>query len=296
MFLTSVLASGSSAAVFERRENNILRVCGRSLDTIDVVAQHKLSISNDVAPGDERHFGTTIHRIAHQFHVSDDQLESFCHALIAGFFDHNTYPLSKAPAMASSLVPAMELISKITKTPNIIIKDLSDSQKTYVLQAANMLENRAVYKTKSGKFGLAPNCTEPGDIAVALLGLSTVMILRGADDHTYKVIGESYCQGYMSCEGFLGQLPKTHRLVWVQSERAYGSWPVYYELASGTLSVDDPRSGALPAGWSLKDHEEKHLYHLFIDEKSGDWGVEDPRLSPEVLSARGVDVKYFDLI
>ncbi|KAE9378270.1 HET-domain-containing protein [Stipitochalara longipes BDJ] len=184
MSIANAFASGSSAAIFELKENNGFRVCGRTVETIESVAHHNLSFSNDVAPGDDGHFGTTIHKIACQFRVSGDQLESFCHALVAGFFDHHTYPQSKAPAFASSLVPAMELISKIIETPNINTYDLSASEKLYILQAMNMLLNRSVYNTKGGTFGLAPNCTEPGDIVVALFGLNTALILRRTDGNT----------------------------------------------------------------------------------------------------------------
>jgi hypothetical protein len=243
-----------------------------------------------------KNLGSEIHKIAHPFSVSDNQLEAFCHALVVGCFDHYSYPQTAAMEETPNLVDSIECVSSITRTGNFNIDDLPLSQHKFINRVAEATRDRSVYKTAGGKFGTAPICIEPGDIVVALFGFDTAMILRRADGNTYEVIGQTYCYGYMSCEGFLGLLPNTHRMVWIHDPRDVGLRRAYLHKESGVLEVEDPRLGPLLNGWEIIDHDAQHLHHRFTNKETRETTDFDPRLTPEALLERGVDIQYFDLV
>jgi hypothetical protein len=289
-------ASGNSAPVFEVIEERRFRVCGITIGTLESVARHSIFKDSASAIYTIKDFTAEIHRIAHQFRVSDTQLEAFCDTLCAGLFDHVFYPQATANPDHPNLLQSIECLSRIIETPYFNEAYLSKSDELFINRASSMLRGRSAYNTSGGTFGIAPNSAEPGDIIVVLLGFLSAMILRPFYGNTYKVVGESYCNGYMCCESFLGSLPNTHRMVWLTEKRRAHVYPVYLELDSSTTQVEDPRSGELPKGWKLRDHNEKHMFHHFMNEETGERTVKDPRLSPEALTARGVNVEYFNLV
>jgi hypothetical protein len=294
--LNCELASGLSAPVLEVIDKQRLRLCGIAVATLESICHH--NIWEDSLGGKFTRKGCMreIHKIAHQFRVSNTQLEGFCSALGGGFFtncfppealyQHPTYP---------NLPQAIEFVAGIIETPRFHESDQSRSERVFLVRVAGMLRGRVVYKTSSGAFGIAPKSAEPGDIVAAFLGCYSAMVLRPCDGNTYKVIGESYCFGYSSGEGLLGPLPNTHRMVWVAEENGE-EYPVYLELTSNIPHPTDPRLGELPRGWKLHDHDKKDIFNYFVNEETGEETPLDPRLTPEALKARSIDIEYFDLI
>jgi hypothetical protein len=294
--LTLVLASGLSAPVLEVVDKQRIRLCGIAVATLENICHHNIWENSRGGNFTRRGCMRDIHKIAHQFRVSNTQLESFCSTLGGGFFtncfppealyQHPTYP---------NLPQAIEFVAGIIETPHFHESDLSRSECLFLFQVATMLRSRVVYKTSSGTFGIAPKSAEPGDIVAVFLGCHSAMVLRPCDGNTYKVIGESYCFGYSSGEGLLGPLPNTHRMVWVAEENGEIN-PAYLELASNILHTTDPRLGELPRGWKLDDHDKKDIFNYFVNEETGEETPADPRLTPEALKARSIDIEYFDLI
>jgi len=274
----------------------ILPVCGIILETIESVARYR-TLYDDAGLYTVKHAGKVLHELAQQLRISEKQYEAFCYVLTAGLFDHYTYPQSEAAAFHPNLAAAMEYIINILKTPNFD-RDYNppDSQLKFMEMALDVISNRLLYRTASGTLGMALNCAEPGDIIVALLGFGMTMVLRRGERNTYKVVGESYCYGYMTCEGFLGPLPSTHNFVSIKAKRLGGIRLAFVERGSDTLTVEDPRLGPLPDDWRFVDHDEKHLFHNFANQETGEITRIDPRLLPEALLARGVPLQYFDLI
>jgi hypothetical protein len=289
-------ASGNSAPVFEVIEKQRFRVCGITIGTLESIARHGILEDSASSIYTIKGFTTEIHRIAHQFRISDTQLEAFCDTLCAGLFDHIFYPLATANPNDPNLLQSIECLSRIIETPHFNEAHLSTSHENFINRASSMLRGRLVYNTSGGTFGIAPDFAEPGDIVVVLLGFLSAMVLRPSHGNTYKVVGESYCNGYMCCESLLGSLPNTHRMVWLTEKRRGHVYPVYLELGSSITQVEDPRLGELPKGWKLRDHNEKHMFHHFVNEETGERTVKDPRLTLEALTARGVNVEHFDLI
>jgi hypothetical protein len=58
--------------------------------------------------------------------------------------------------------------------------------------------------------------------------------------------------------------------------------------------MEDPRFGELPDGWKIDFGKRNFL--IFVNKETGKRTEFDPRLRPEALVARGVDIQCFDLI
>jgi hypothetical protein len=288
-------ASGRSAAVLEAIEKGRIRVCDIAVRTLDSIAHHSIWDSA-VAGYTIRDFALEIRGIAHKLTVRDAELGTFCNILCCGAFAEEVYPQSTALPNQPSLRQSIAYVSSIAKTLHFDEAHLSADFQKFVKMAAYMTRGRLVYRTSDGILGVAPTSAEPGDVVVVMFGSRSPMVLRPTHDNTYKVIGESYCYGYMSCEGLLGLLPDTHKIVRLMDKKNRTLHESYLELASGVVQCEDPRLGKLPQGWKLGDHDRMHLQPLFVNEETGEDTWYDPRLTPEALKARGVDVEYFDLI
>jgi hypothetical protein len=239
--------------------------------------------------------GAELYRIAHQLEFSERELEAFCNTICGGVLEDSFYPQSNAPFRLPSLAASMDCMSNIIQACGNITIDNVPTNHGKFFEQSHRVDSRSVYRTSGGTFVFGPLCVEPGDFVVAVLGFDAVMILRWADGNNYKVVGESYCYGYMCCEGFVGSLPNSLRRVWVRGDRGE-VYSAYLEVQSGLLTIEDPRLGTLPPGWKFLEHEDKHFYPEFWNEETGELTGSDPRLQPEVLIARGVKIQYFELV
>jgi len=238
--------------------------------------------------------GAAFYDIAQELRISEPQFESFCHVLTSGLFDHYAYPRSEAQDFYPSLPASMQYIDDLLKSPNFDA-DNNFPDANFMNLAIDVASNRLIYRTVGGALGMAPACAEPGDIVVALLGFATAMILRRGEGNTYKVVGESYCYGYMACEGFLGPLPSTHKFVWINDRSESVLRAGFIQNDSDVPTVEDPRLGPLPDGWKFVYHDKRPFFREFENTETGEITEHDPRLLPEALLARGVAVQYFDL-
>lgn len=156
---------------------------------------------------------------------------------------------------------------------------------------------RSFIATKEGYIGLAPGTTMAGDIVCVLLGCSTPLVLRPTGKGQYKIVGDCYVHGLMYNEAVLGPLPKHFQFVWRFNEKR-GYWPAYLNRKTGKALLEDPRLGPLPEGWRKQSHSAEQAYSLFVKDRESD--VEgtprDPRLTPEALAARNVDLTVFELV
>lgn len=157
--------------------------------------------------------------------------------------------------------------------------------------------NRALISSIEGYLGLAPAEVMPGDIITALLGCDSVMILRPVDDGRYQVIGEGLCRGFLNGEGFLGALPTPIEQLLYSTAR--GEYCVFRNRDTKEFLFGDPRLDKVPLPEDRKKEEyddERKFFSIFVNEKTGErWSV-DPRMTPEVLRTRGVDLKVFELV
>ena len=160
-----------------------------------------------------------------------------------------------------------------------------------------MTLGRAFFRTRNGYIGLAPSSIKSGDQACVVLGCRSPLILRPTDDQRYMLVGECYVDGFMDGEALLGTLPSNWQYVRRYFPDLGQNYDVLMETTTGDIQVEDPRLGPLPVGWHIADHGKKHAYSRFSNEQMGVYGtVEDPRLSPEALKARGVKLQDICLV
>ena len=160
-----------------------------------------------------------------------------------------------------------------------------------------IVKGKASFQTRNGHIGIGPQSIRAGDQACILLGCPALLILRPNDAQTYKVVGEAYIDGFMEGEALLGALPTN----WQRVERHFPELVCYYtafiNVKTGDVQVEDPRLGPLPAGWRTIEHRRKHAYNVFSNEELGVTATyTDPRLSPEALRARGVKLQEIRLV
>jgi len=133
-----------------------------------------------------------------------------------------------------------------------------------------------------------------------LLGCCNPTILRPTHHPgTFQVVGEAYCDGFMSGEALLGSLPNGFEAAhkFIEEEKVY-YWG-FLNSETGIIQGEDPRLSqiSLPTGWKVKNHELKWWQNWVVNDISGeDKGYGDPRLLPESLRERGVEIQRFDLV
>ena len=179
-----------------------------------------------------------------------------------------------------------------------LLKDNGDRVcQRYVESAGYFTEKRVFFTTKEGDIGLAPRRTEPEDVLCIVLGCQSPLVLRAKDSGIYTLVGECYLNGYMDGAGLLGMLPNN----WQRVDRYDPDLKIYFDAFinrdTDFVQVEDPRLGPLPPGWQVADHIYKHVYELYTNEAAGIFNSKfDPRMSPEALKARGIDLQEYRLV
>ncbi|KAI4281776.1 MAG: hypothetical protein L6R38_003431 [Xanthoria sp. 2 TBL-2021] len=223
-----------------------------------------------------------------------DKLRSLCRTLCAAEFREMSTPANPDfPFLEESLKYIMDcddwLRQNSTKPPR--------PHSSYMAHVNGFSSGRVLVTSADGRLGLAPRATKPGDKICVILGCSSPLVLRSDDNgFSHKVVGECYLDGIMTGEALLGELPKE----WTMLQKYYPEYLANYWLfldsTTGQTHVDDPRLGPLPAGWRYKSHKEEDAWNWFVNDGTGEDTVFDPRLEPDMLKARGVELHEFRLI
>jgi hypothetical protein len=102
----------------------------------------------------------------------------------------------------------------------------------------------------------------------------------------------------MNGEALLGPLPPNYDRV-IQRSYSGVSYHAYYNHQAKQVHVENPRLGPLPENWRLKNHDQEHLWHWFVNDVTGEGHKNpgpDPRRTMQALRDRGVDLQDFELI
>jgi hypothetical protein len=169
----------------------------------------------------------------------------------------------------------------------------------------SIFRGRCFFKTQEGFFGVCPEFAREGDVVVVALGIDLPLVLRPVTHQgksCHLVVGACYVSGAMHTELLLGPIPV--------------DWNLNYKNINGCLrqtfadgklvTQEDPRL-PLPPGWRYR-YGSSEIFQQHTEEealKAEMWfeNVEtkeesnfDPRLTPEALRERGVDVQEFVLV
>jgi len=146
--------------------------------------------------------------------------------------------------------------------------------------------------TFKGYVGMGPRATQPGDIVCVVLGCQRPLVLRPAtgeptESPSYVIVGQCYLSGFMHGEALLGKLPERYYAA-VETRDAEDN-SSYTDLTFIDINTD------------ARQWEDPRLSSLGIDlgPYRKEWGLGKPVLvdvEVEVLRAKGVDVRWLDII
>jgi hypothetical protein len=177
--------------------------------------------------------------------------------------------------------------------------EAGDSMKTdaAVRLALGCCAERAFIQTHEGYIGLAPAETRPGDAVAIFLGCSNPLVLR-PEQGRYSIVGESFVYGLEDATKLLGPLPEPWRVI---AKKASSSRVPHYffDPRTGETTREDPRLETLHK-WSRVDREpdgdDPMEFDFFEHQDTGVIVNYDPRLEPEMLEKRGVQLETFILV
>jgi hypothetical protein len=168
----------------------------------------------------------------------------------------------------------------------------------------NMMEQQPgrFFVTDVGLLGCGPPNVLPGDKICVALGYDYPISLRpmnsGDQSTRYRLMGPVYIHGLMEGQALLGSLPSPWESV--ITDRNRGLEFAYHNLQTEEISLQDPRLGDLPTEWEeivQEDEARSNIYvQHFKNKTTGETINSDPRLLPQALKARGVNLETFILV
>jgi hypothetical protein len=182
--------------------------------------------------------------------------------------------------------------------------DMHPYTQRYLRYFRPLATGRSFFITHDGNVGLAPQSIEIGDTIVVILGVDSAMAFRNAENDSFKVVGEAYLDGFTTSEALLGPLKDG----WVRMSRfdegTMAYWGAYFNTITRAIQIADPRLGALPEGWKIREHGEDRVWNWFVKEgeEEGEKQSEferwrsDPRLTAKYLTKMQVAIEEFRLV
>jgi hypothetical protein len=166
----------------------------------------------------------------------------------------------------------------------------------------NTLRGGCFFKTREGLFGLCPESARAGDVVVVGLGVNSPFVLRPVTHEgksCYLVVGAAHLPGLHHAEVFFGSLPPG----WNLRHRLVNEYGILVFTRGDIVTQEDPRV-ALPPQWRYKYIPQPHapnirkemLGFVFENVETNETSAYDPRLTPEALRERGVDLEDFILV
>lgn len=161
------------------------------------------------------------------------------------------------------------------------------------------LPGRVFVMTNEGYIGLAPCGTQTDDVVSVLLGCPLPMVLRSRSVEKCQVVGSGYFHGLMHGEGVLGTLPGGWTCESALTESSFFTESFHHRQTGATTS-NDPHLGQLPLEWGVETESTFSLSTIaepkFVNRVTGEVRDTDPRLTPEAIRQRGVNIQAITLI
>jgi hypothetical protein len=283
------------AAVIDLGEDR-LQVSGLHIATISQVDEFAMPASGLLStPQIISALRTAVNRLG----MRDKLLESntyrkeFCNVITVGrYSESNVPPSSRFPTLEQGASALRHILTDSDTA-------LTPIEEDFYSYAKSFCQARALCATFEERFGLVPKTAQRGDIATVILGCNTPTILRPeTDGSSYAVVGEGYLSGMLNSEVLLGPLPESYEQVAIRDNKKARVWWILMDRSTGSMFVEDPRLGELPAGWERKQHEDERFFTWFVNKETGEelTGGFDPRMTSEGLKQAGVKMQDFVLV
>ncbi len=284
---TGSRATGNSSAVPRCIDGSILEVVGvhsgtvkRSLSPVE---------SSELAVRLREMHGWDLNSKADPAHESHRR--NIAWIVSMGNFQERL-PGSRFPALTSSRA-FMEKVMAYGYYDDSIS---DDDRRLYGEQMEGALCQRNCIETDTDRIGVGPG--QVGDRVYCLLGYWSPLLLRPVADGKFRVVGDCVVAGLMDGEAILGpsQLPWTVQLHLIDGDFR----TKHVNLENGMMMQEDPRLPALSEQWERVEVEHTADDPMFVDHfrdritgQTQNW---DPRLAPDVLRARGVQLETVRLV
>jgi hypothetical protein len=301
--LELLFASGSSCPEISHQDH-IIRVTGVDIATVVDSCEfaHSNPLNQDAANSTEVNMRITekkllrvLTRLCPQRALTSEDIGSLCRTLIAGRFGRDVDPPTSAAISFEDAREALEAWIRM-RFQDLPCATATGKWLQYLQSTAGWCAGRAVFKSSTGHFGIAPRTTQKNDKIIVLLGCRSPLVLRPSGSY-FQIVGEAYCDGFMNCEALLGPLPMGMQVVPELDFEAGVAYMAYRNTAAGEMQVEDPRLGPLPEGWVKHEHQHDHLVNIYSNTNGdGTPNFQDPRLTAHCLRERGVPLQMFEIV
>ncbi|OQV06672.1 hypothetical protein CLAIMM_11213 [Cladophialophora immunda] len=169
-------------------------------------------------------------------------------------------------------------------------------------RALRLFQGRRYFVTDRGYIGLGPAGCEVGDIICVFLGYDAPVLLRtqSGNPKTFALIGDAFVYGLHDATALLGQIPSPWRVQVFEDDAGYLTAYRFFNPQTNVLSDEDPRLRPLEQ-WTRvtgppRTADDPVIFQWFQHNQTGETIKHDPRLNPEALIARGLNVDTFCLV
>jgi hypothetical protein len=182
--------------------------------------------------------------------------------------------------------------------------EITDSPAYKAWYTNNMIDQQPgrFFITDQGQLGCGPPNVLLGDKICIALGYDYPILLRptslGDQSTRYRLMGPVYIHGLMEGQALLGPLLSPWDFVITNQDHRFGI--SYHNRQTDEVILQDPRLGVLPIEWEeiVQEDEARSKIHVqhFRNKTTGEIINSDPRLLPQALTARGVNLETFVLV
>ncbi|KAK1753786.1 heterokaryon incompatibility protein-domain-containing protein [Echria macrotheca] len=164
---------------------------------------------------------------------------------------------------------------------------------------------RVLMTTNEGYIGLGPDGTQPGDIVCVVLGCDRPLVLRRRSDGSFLFLGKAFVYGLHDAIALLGPLPSPWSVqILVYPPSYHRNMYRFFNAETKEVSMEDPRlePSSLWERIAEEDLEREltgddpEVCSFFRNKDTGETMDSDPRMLPDALRARGVDLQGFTLV
>lgn len=288
--LSEQLSSGISRAWFTYAEPDVLEVVGKQYTTIKTVSGVASMVEEEtlLAVGDwYRHLpnkGT---------YVTGETMEAAFALTLCMNRTRERYPYNHFLSIPE-WVGMLRNILCLTATS----QDDTIYSAREITNTIQKIRGRRVFTTETGHIGTAPAGAQIGDSVCLILGAYAPMVLRRTSSGQFHVVGECYVHGLSDAVGILGPLPDHWETI-IKGDALGRQTQLFVHLRDHEETLNDPRLEPLPWNWERATYErladDPAIFERFRNLETGELVNYDPRLFPELLEARGVELQSFRL-
>ncbi|KAI0477382.1 HET-domain-containing protein [Xylariaceae sp. FL0804] len=195
-----------------------------------------------------------------------------------------------------------DLRKEVLETIHSLMGDRSLIPDAYRRVIATWVRDRWLFTTDNGYVGMIDGHPQPGDLIFVMLGCDIPMLLRPSPSGEYGVVGDCYVHGIMDGEALLGSFSAQWSVQYLGDGTDQYDRPCYCNSNTGLKTTEDPRleSVPLPPVWEPVEWERTRADPIFCNKyrhkDTGEIINSDPRLFPEALRERGVELTTVTLV